>query len=93
MKVAENYEISSIENMPAEYLTSELLIKAQTGEIPAAALGKFDLDVVEVNLFLARELLFLHSAAEGAKMHNLSQLLYELHLNLLKKSKFRTVTS
>jgi hypothetical protein len=88
MKSAENYEISDAEILQNDYLTSELLVKAQTGEIPAAALGKFNLDVVEVNLFLARELHFLHAAAEGAKLHNLSQLLYELHLNLLKKSKF-----
>jgi hypothetical protein len=67
--------------------TSMLLIKAQSGEIPVAVLGKVELDQREVSLFLGRELLFWYSAAEGAKMKWLAMLFYELHKSLLASTK------
>jgi hypothetical protein len=67
--------------------TCSILVKAQNGEIPVAALQKFDLDSKDVSQFLARELVFLHSAAEGAKMHTLAVLFYELHSSLLETTK------
>jgi hypothetical protein len=69
--------------------TSTLLEKAQTGQIPVMALRKFALDQREVSMFLARELLFLHSAAEGAKMQGLAVMLYELHASLVEKVKLK----
>ncbi len=60
-----------------------LLAKAQTGEIPLALLRKSNLDRKDIALFLARELLFLHSAAEGARMNSLALLFYELHTSLI----------
>jgi hypothetical protein len=67
--------------------TSLFLIKAQSGEIPIAALEKVELDQREVSLFLARELLFWYSAAEGAKMSLMAALFYELHRSLLSSTK------
>jgi hypothetical protein len=72
--------------------TSTLLEKAQTGQIPVLALRKFALDQREVSMFLARELLFLHSAAEGAKMRDLAVMLYELHASLVEKVKLKPPT-
>lgn len=66
-----------------------LLARAQMGEIPLAALQNLNLNKEEVAFFLARELLFLHSAAEGAKMHSLAVLFYELHASLIDTANMR----
>jgi hypothetical protein len=74
-------------NRPFRVDSLALLVKAQNGEIPLASLHKFDLDQNEVAIFLARELLFLHSAAECAKMNSLAILFYELHTSLIDVAK------
>jgi hypothetical protein len=61
-----------------------LLVKAQTGVIPLASLRKFNLDCNQVAAFLARELLFLHTAAECANMNLLAALFYDLHTSLIE---------
>ena len=63
--------------------TFEMLLKAQSGVIPVTALEKSNLDKNEAALFLARELLFLRSVAEGAKLSMLAILFDQLHLSLL----------
>jgi hypothetical protein len=63
--------------------TFEMLLKAQSGVIPVTALEKSNLDKNEAALFLARELLFLRSVAEGANLSMLAILFDELHLSLL----------
>jgi len=63
--------------------TFEILLKAQSGLIPVAALETTKLEKNEVALFLARELLFLQSVADGAKLSMLATLFDELHLALL----------
>jgi hypothetical protein len=67
--------------------TSLYLVKAQNGEIPIATLENIKLDQKEVSLFLAREMVFWYSAAEGAKMHLVATLFYELHKSLLASTK------
>ena len=67
--------------------TFEMLLKAQSGVIPVTALEKSNLDKNEAVLFLARELLFLRSVAEGAKLSMLAILFDELHLSLLDGAK------
>ena len=73
---------ASHENVGAKE-TFEMLLKAQSGVIPVLALEKRNLDKNETALFLARELLFLRSVAEGAKLSMLAILFDELHLSLL----------
>ena len=63
--------------------TLEMLLKAQSGVIPVAALETAKLEKNEVALFLARELLFLRSVADGAKLSMLAILFDELHVALL----------
>ena len=63
--------------------TLEMLLKAQSGVIPVAALETAKLEKNEVALFLARELLFLRSVADSAKLSMLATLFDELHLALL----------
>lgn len=63
--------------------TFEMLLKAQSGVIPVAALATAKLEKNEVASFLARELLFLRSVADGAKLSMLAALFDELHLALL----------
>jgi hypothetical protein len=63
--------------------TLETLLKAQAGLIPVAALATAKLEKTEVALFLARELLFLRSVADGAKLSTLALLFDELHVALL----------
>jgi hypothetical protein len=63
--------------------TFEILLKAQSGLIPVAALATAKLEKNEVALFLARELLFLRSVADGAKLSMLATLFDELHVALL----------
>ena len=63
--------------------TFEMLLKAQSGVIPVAALETAKLEKNEVALFLARELLFLRSVADGAKLSMLAILFDELHVALL----------
>ena len=63
--------------------TLEMLLKVQSGVIPVAALATAKLEKNEVALFLARELLFLRSVADGAKLSMLATLLDELHVALL----------
>ena len=63
--------------------TFEMLLKAQSGVIPVAALATAKLEKNEVALFLARELLFLRSVADGAKLSMLATLFDELHVALL----------
>jgi len=63
--------------------TFEMLLKAQSGVIPIAALEKSNLDTNEAALFLARELLFLRSVAEGANLSMLAILFDDLHQSLL----------
>ena len=67
--------------------TFEMLMKAQSGVIPVTALEKSNLDKNEAALFLARELLFLRSVAEGARLSMLAKLFDELHLSLLDGAK------
>ena len=67
--------------------TFETLLKAQSGVIPVAALEKNKLDKNEAALFLARELLFLRSVAEGANLSMLAILFDELHVSLLDSAK------
>ena len=63
--------------------TFEMLLKAQSGSIPVAELATAKLEKNEVALFLARELLFLRSVADGAKLSMLAILFDELHVALL----------
>lgn len=63
--------------------TFEILLKAQSGLIPVAALATAKLEKNEVALFLARELLFLRSVADGGKLSMLATLFDELHVALL----------
>lgn len=63
--------------------TFEMLLKVQSGVIPVAALEAAKLEKNEVALFLARELLFLRSVADGAKLSMLAILFDELHVALL----------
>ena len=63
--------------------TLETLLKAQSGIIPLTALQYIKLEENEVAVFLARELLFLRTIADGAKMSMLAILFDELHLSLL----------
>lgn len=63
--------------------TFEILLKAQSGLIPVSALETTKLEKNEVALFLARELLFLRSVADGAKLSMLATLFDELHVALL----------
>jgi hypothetical protein len=63
--------------------TLEMLLKAQSGATPIAALETAKLEKNEVALFLARELLFLRSVADSAKLSMLATLFDELHLALL----------
>ena len=63
--------------------TFEMLLKAQSGVIPVAALATAKLEKNEVALFLARELLFLRSVADDAKLSMLATLFDELHVALL----------
>lgn len=63
--------------------TFEVLLKAQSGVIPVAALETAKLEKNEVSLFLARELLFLRSVANGAKLSMLATLFDELQIALL----------
>jgi hypothetical protein len=67
--------------------TFEMLLKAQSGVIPVTALEKGNLDKNEAALFLARDLLFLRSVAEGAKLSMLAILFDELHVSLLDGAK------
>ena len=67
--------------------TFETLLKAQSGVIPVTALEKTKLEKNEVALFLARELLFLRSVADSAKLSTLAILFDELHLSLLDSAK------
>ena len=60
-----------------------MLLKAQSGATPIAALETAKLEKNEVALFLARELLFLRSVADSAKLSMLATLFDELHLALL----------
>jgi hypothetical protein len=64
--------------------TLEMLLKAQSGVIPVAALATAKLEKNEVALFLARELLFLRSVADSAKLSMLAILFDELHVALLE---------
>lgn len=66
--------------------TFEILIKAQTGAIPVAALKTENLKENEVALFLAHELSFLRSVADGAKLSMLATLFDELRMSLLDKA-------
>jgi hypothetical protein len=63
--------------------TLEMLLKAQSGVTPIAALKTERLEKNEVTLFLARELSFLRSVADSAKLSMLAVLFDELHLALL----------
>lgn len=65
----------------------EMLLKAQSGIIPVTELEHTRLEKSEVALFLARELLFLRSVAEGAKFSMLAILFDELHVSLLDSAK------
>ena len=65
----------------------EMLLKAQSGIIPVTELEHSRLEKHEVALFLARELLFLRSVAEGAKFSMLAILFDELHVSLLDSAK------
>ena len=67
--------------------TFEMLLRAQSGVIPLAAIGKGKLDKNEAALFLSRELLFLRSVAESANLSMLAILLDELHESLLHSAK------
>ena len=67
--------------------TFEMLLKAQSGVIPVTALEKSNLDKNETSLFLARELLFLRSVADGARLSMLAILFDELHISLLDGAK------
>lgn len=64
--------------------TFEMLLKAQSGVIPVAALEAAKLEKNEVALFLARELLFLRSVADSAKLSMLATLFDELHVALIE---------
>ena len=59
-----------------------MLLKAQSGVTPIAALKTARLEK-RVTLFLARELSFLRSVADSAKLSMLAVLFNELHLALL----------
>lgn len=63
-----------------------MLVKAQSGAIPVAALGATKLEENEVALFLAHELLFLRSVADGAKLSMLAILFDELRVSLLNSA-------
>ncbi|MEQ1523880.1 MAG: hypothetical protein ABL936_21670 [Aestuariivirga sp.] len=66
-----------------EWFCADMLLKAQSGVIPVAALETAKLEKNEVSLFLARELLFLRSVANGAKLSMLATLFDELQIALL----------
>lgn len=71
---------------PGNSETFEMLVKAQSGAIPVAALGATKLEENEVALFLAHELLFLRSVADGAKLSMLAILFDELRVSLLNSA-------
>lgn len=71
------------QSAPSNSETFEMLLKAQSGAIPVAALATKKLEGNEVALFLAHELLFLRSVADGAKLSMLAILFDELRTSLL----------
>jgi hypothetical protein len=66
--------------------TEIALEKALNGDIPAVTLKTMELNRTMVAAMLAKELLVLHYAAEGAKMSLVALMLRELHIGLTKKS-------
>jgi hypothetical protein len=66
--------------------TEFALKKMLSGDIPAATLQYMELDWRIVSDVIAKELLLLHYAAEGAKMSLVSLLLYETHVALIDKA-------
>jgi hypothetical protein len=87
MTIQELVEYNASQGIVGTNETFEMLLKAQSGVIPVAALEKSNLDKNEAALFLARELLFLRSVAEGAKLSMLAILFDELHLSLFDGAK------
>jgi hypothetical protein len=71
----------------AKAKTEMALEQALNGDIPGAALSAIELDKTMVSEMIAKELLLLHYAAEGAKMGLIALLLFELHVALLRKEK------
>lgn len=65
--------------------TAELISKAYSGQIPVHALEVSNLNEIEVELFLVRELLFWRSVAVGAGMDLAAVLFDELHLAFLRR--------